>query len=206
MAEQVSDGFDHIQILMAYPYQFDVPAMSLFQGPSPIGEEWSMTFMSLSQTFAAASGPNPGNETIHFDIWVAGDRQADRPAFHFQTYRNGVRVDNADIICFGPGELDWMVAPGTCALDQPLTTCIPGDANFDGMVTDADYTIWADNYGHSPADCSLGSWNDDGITTDADYTIWADNYGYGVAAVSEPASLALLLPAAAWALRRRRRR
>jgi Big-like domain-containing protein len=56
---------------------------------------------------------------------------------------------------------------------------IPGDANGDGAVTDADYTVWADNYGASSADPSMGDFNGDGDVTDADYTVWADNYGYG---------------------------
>jgi hypothetical protein len=54
---------------------------------------------------------------------------------------------------------------------------LPGDANGDGAVTDADYTIWADNYGASPASPEMGDFNGDGVVSDADYTVWADNYG-----------------------------
>jgi hypothetical protein len=59
------------------------------------------------------------------------------------------------------------------------STFLPGDANEDGWVTDADYTIWADNYGATGATWQMGDWNGDGEVTDADYTIWADNYGAG---------------------------
>ena len=71
---------------------------------------------------------------------------------------------------------------------------IPGDANNDGMVTDADYTIWADIYGATaPTTWDIGDFNKDGIISDADYTIWADNYtGAGGVAIPEPATLSLL--------------
>jgi hypothetical protein len=61
---------------------------------------------------------------------------------------------------------------------------VPGDANGDGAVTDADYTIWADNYGTTGATSAQGDFNGDGTVTDADYTIWADNYGTGVTAAA----------------------
>jgi len=69
---------------------------------------------------------------------------------------------------------------------------IPGDANGDGMVTDADYTIWADTYGST--NILSADWNGDGVVSDADYTLWADNYGTGIggAAAPEPATLVLL--------------
>ena len=69
----------------------------------------------------------------------------------------------------------------------------PGDANGDGKVTDADYTIWADTY-NSTTDLRA-DWNNSGDITDADYTIWADNYGSGTGSVPvpEPATLGLLL-------------
>jgi len=70
---------------------------------------------------------------------------------------------------------------------------LPGDCNEDGMVTDADFTIWADTY-ESTTDLRA-DWNGDGLITDADFTIWADNYGTGVPgiAVPEPATLGFLI-------------
>jgi hypothetical protein len=69
---------------------------------------------------------------------------------------------------------------------------LPGDANGDGAVTDADYTIWADNYGATDATFAMGDFNGDGAVTDADYTLWADHYGQ-TATVPEPAALIALL-------------
>ncbi len=173
--EQVPGGFDHIQLLMCRPYQFDSPAMSAFSGPSPVGEQWSQTVISVNQLFAAADGPNPGDQAIHFSIWIFGDPQVDRPAFHLQAYKGPNLVDNADLICFGPGELDWMVAPGTWKRIKPIPPWPPGDANCDGQIDGADYTIWADHYKQA------GGWgqadfNADNFVDGADYTIWADHY------------------------------
>ena len=63
-----------------------------------------------------------------------------------------------------------------------------------GAVTDADYTIWADNYGATGATPAMGDFNGDGLVTDADYTLWADNYGAGAgaAATTEESSPALV--------------
>jgi MYXO-CTERM domain-containing protein len=82
---------------------------------------------------------------------------------------------------------------------------LPGDANSDGSVTDADYTIWADNYGAAGATWGMGDFNGDGEVTDADYTIWADNYGATGGSVPEPVGTALVALGALAGLRRRRR-
>ena len=60
-------------------------------------------------------------------------------------------------------------------------------------MTDADYTIWADNYGATGATVDMGDFNGDGQVTDADYTVWADNYGATGGSVPEPATIAFLI-------------
>lgn len=86
----------------------------------------------------------------------------------------------------------------------PLTyePSIPGDANLDGLVDSADYTIWADNYtgeGGTGKTWITGDFNFDGSVDSADYTIWADHYGaaadFPMIPVPEPASSGLLLAA-----------
>jgi PKD repeat protein len=72
-------------------------------------------------------------------------------------------------------------APDMGAYEVPVAR-VPGDANGDGTVTDADYTIWADNYGATGASFDMGDFNGDGAVTDADYTLWADHYGQNAAA------------------------
>jgi parallel beta-helix repeat protein len=68
-----------------------------------------------------------------------------------------------------------------------------GDANLDGLVSDADYTVWADSYGQATG-WAGGDFNGTGVATEADYTIWADYYGFGAsqADVPEPCALGLL--------------
>ncbi|MBX9791347.1 MAG: S8 family serine peptidase [Pirellulales bacterium] len=56
---------------------------------------------------------------------------------------------------------------------------LPGDANSNGRVTGADYTIWADHFLHFPSGGATwqdGDFSGDGSVTGADYTIWADNF------------------------------
>jgi hypothetical protein len=70
-----------------------------------------------------------------------------------------------------------------------------GDANLDGGVTGADYTIWADHYG-GPGDWSQGDFNLDGNVTGADYTLWADHFENRAAGESPPSALAVPEPSA----------
>ena len=95
------------------------------------------------------------------------------------------------------------------------TVQVPGDANWDGHITGADFTIWADNFGLFNGDAlrSNGDFNDDGNVTGADFTIWADMYGRGPLdgssiynGIPEPASVALLAVGAVCALVLRKRK
>ncbi len=53
----------------------------------------------------------------------------------------------------------------------------PADANGDGQTDGADYTRWADHFGE-PGSRQEGDFNSDGVVDGADYTVWADRYGY----------------------------
>jgi hypothetical protein len=76
----------------------------------------------------------------------------------------------------------------------------PGDYNFDGSVTAADYTRWRNKL--AAGDTYLINDNTPGTVTLADYTFWKSQYGnflagagaaVGASAVPEPGSLVLLL-------------
>lgn len=72
-----------------------------------------------------------------------------------------------------------------------------GDYNRDGCIDQADYTIWADNYGTNVLPWSGADGNGDGTIDQADYTIWADHYGicFGMPPcdpVPEPATIVML--------------
>ena len=126
--------------------------------------------------------------------------------FHGRDFRIGggdLTIDSEQRVT-GTGHLsgEWMdgtrwvtyidIRDSNAMVKAIINPYLPGDANGDGQVTDADYTIWSDTYG-STTDL-WADWNDSGEVTDSDYTIWADNYGTGVpgVAVPEPATLSLL--------------
>lgn len=98
-----------------------------------------------------------------------------------------------------------LTSAGTGVIYQvtALPPPIPGDANRDGIVDAADFTLWADNYGKA-ANFSNGDFNRDGFVDVADFTLWADNYSPSMLAVAvpEPASIGLgalgLLSLALW--------
>jgi PEP-CTERM motif-containing protein len=98
-------------------------------------------------------------------------------------------ADNNSVDVYVRGD-NWYSSYSAMDIALGSGGAVPGDANGDGAVTDADYTIWADTY-QSTTD-SRADFNGDGTVTDADYTIWADNYGTGVGAIPEPTSMVLL--------------
>jgi hypothetical protein len=89
-----------------------------------------------------------------------------------------------------------------------VVPALPGDYNQDGSVNAADYTVWRDNLGSTTA---LPNDDTTGVGPD-DYIRWKTNFGqtagagsntFGQAVAPEPATLVLLMLAAAgWCLRR----
>src|SRR3989344_157421 len=69
----------------------------------------------------------------------------------------------------------------------PTPAGVPGDANGDGMVDNADYTIWLAHYNQRTINGSRdGDFNSNGIVDGVDYTIWRNNYGRGVTGTPIP--------------------
>jgi hypothetical protein len=97
--------------------------------------------------------------------------------------------------CVRTVNADWMLhAEPKLVFDAEAAppVSIPGDTNRDSVVSDADYTIWADNYGAGDASWEMGDFNGDGMVSDADYTIWADHYGESEGSVPEPVTTGLM--------------
>lgn len=94
---------------------------------------------------------------------------------------------------------------------QTLDGMIPGDANNDGWVDQADLTLWQAGYDplgeqayHTWLD---GDWNADGLVDGTDLALWQSNYAAadGTApGVPQPSALAILSAGGAWLLRRRK--
>jgi cytochrome c peroxidase len=74
---------------------------------------------------------------------------------------------------------------------DPFVT-LPGDYNGDGVVDNADYDVWADNYGDEASLVADG--NADGVVDAADYTVWRDNVGLTWESLSSLASLTTATP------------
>ena len=97
-----------------------------------------------------------------------------------------------------------------------LDDLLPGDANFDGRVNLADFTLLAGNFGLDDAYWSTADFTGDGRVNLADFTVLADHFGDATAgemavmaawraSVPEPAAAAALLLAGGLAARRRGR-
>ena len=81
---------------------------------------------------------------------------------------------------------------------------IPGDINRDNIVDQADYTVWYNHYGQTPATWTDGDVTGDNIVDQADYTVWYNNYGSTGGNVPEPMTMALLAIGGLAMLRRRK--
>jgi autotransporter-associated beta strand protein len=88
-----------------------------------------------------------------------------------------------------------------------------GDADLDGVVTFADFQRLEEGLGKPGRGWSGGDFNYDGSVDDADYRVFYVNYSLGLSAdgsvvgvLPEPVGAGMILPVAAMALARRRRR
>ncbi|MGE3637158.1 MAG: trypsin-like serine protease [Pirellulales bacterium] len=71
--------------------------------------------------------------------------------------------------------LSWI--DNVIAENSPLiSTVLPGDYNGDGVVEEADYTVWRDSLGQHGADL-LADANRDGVVDSDDYRVWKSNFG-----------------------------
>jgi hypothetical protein len=120
-------------------------------------------------------------------------------SYHLSLSVTGANYWNLD----SPASAEAFAAFALAGANFTVIDPAPGDANVDGVVSDADYTIWADNFGAVDATWYMGDFNGDGQVTDGDYTIWADNFN-AATATPEPTSLALAVLGAIAAAGRRR--
>jgi glycosyl hydrolase family 42 (putative beta-galactosidase) len=141
-----------------------------------------VTAMARDQQYGAEYSPD-GSQLLS----VGGPPLLLEPVKATLTFKGDALSSVKVVDVYGvPTERDVEREGNTFAIDGRYATyyyevcrsSMPGDANADGAVTDADYTVWADHYGTSAgATVSTGDFNGDGAVTDADYTVWADHYG-----------------------------
>jgi hypothetical protein len=67
--------------------------------------------------------------------------------------------------------------PAPFPLVTPAPAPIPGDANGDGIVSFADFTTVANNFGKSGATWAMGDFNGNGTVDFADYVTLSNNFG-----------------------------
>lgn len=137
------------------------------------------------------------NQTVNFNVTTAVQGWVVSPAANY-----GLQLTQLTEVRNGEGQAVGAVFASSKfgsnlpALVIQLTPESPGDANFDGLVDGADYTIWADNFLQSPRVFAQGDFSHDSIVDGADYTIWADHFDPGggsafASAVPEPATAVL---------------
>lgn len=80
----------------------------------------------------------------------------------------------------------------TVGPDLPAPSPLLGDFNNDGIVNDADYTVWADFFNRAPLANYQTGQGDNGGYNDADYTNWADHFGQTTPGIPEPLTLSFL--------------
>jgi len=86
-----------------------------------------------------------------------------------------------------PGKYYWQFTADGCVTAQYyfqnrtsdgsfMVGSLPGDANADGVVNTADYTIWANHYQQAQSGQENGDFNQDNQVNGIDYTIWLNNF------------------------------
>jgi len=151
------------------------------------------------------------------DVWIAVDAMLDLSFLGTDTigslYLDGVSqvVGTWGATGSGADNINDVFFSGTgMVLVTALPSQVPGDANNDGKVNDADAKILAGNWGSTGVAWEDGDFNDDDKVDALDASIMAANWGFGVVtestAVPEPGMLALLLGLALAGLSRRVRR
>ncbi|HJY62598.1 MAG TPA: dockerin type I domain-containing protein, partial [Ignavibacteria bacterium] len=58
----------------------------------------------------------------------------------------------------------------------PTSPATPGDANGDGLVNIADYSVWLTNYNQILSGPIFGDFNSNGKVDGIDFIIWLKNY------------------------------
>ena len=146
---------------------------------------------------------------MHSGTLVASTTTAADGSYSFQADPGNYTVAEAPLAgswtCrTNPLTLSFTVVGGDTHANVNIGNVIVGDANGDGIVDQADYTVWYNNYGASGATWGQGDFTGEGLVDQADYTIWYNNYGSTGGNVPEPMTMAMLAIGGLAMVRRRR--
>lgn len=192
------NNIDRVGSSIAYKYfqmDFDHPD---FLPPDPNSSSAYLYSLGAAKEAMFALGDSGGPSFIRSgdDLLVAGIHvsvsprdPAHWPAYGDPTLNNGDRGTDIRISAY------------TSWLDPFIYTPIPGDANYDALVSVADLGILATNYGMSSgALWCQGNFNDDGKVDLTDLAILSSHYGQSCDIVGRSAAPALEAPDALEAL------
>ncbi len=165
----------------------------------PVGtDNWAIT--SVSHTTGSTDTIRVNGEAVYTGDLLSGGMTGLRIGGYVLTYGHTWEGEIAELIVF-EGQLSdieraaverqlmhrWGIGPA------PL----PGDANYDGTVNEADAAILASNWlTEEDAAWTMGDFNGDGNVNDLDATLLASNWQVGAsdqASLPEPGTLVLLL-------------
>jgi len=195
----------------------------LTQGDGMSGRGWNYLYNGSYATSPAGpwvvgSGSQELNGTYDMmgNVWEWMENPFNDPAYGADSTRalRGSAFNVDPLVLLPDGNPDFKLAidngpgggnnnVGFRVASVPAPT-IPGDANLDGIVDQADYTIWYNHYGASGATWADGDVTGDNIVDQADYTVWYNNYGSTGGNVPEPMTMALLAIGGLAMLRRRK--
>lgn len=193
-------GISNIRGTLAYAKNSD---------PNSATSQW---FFNLADN-SGLDSPANGAFTVFGRVVGSGMSVADAiaalPTFPFAGAWNEAPMRNYTATQFSsyvPVSGNNVVSMNITVLNYPA-----GDYNFDGKVDINDYNVWKSSAGSTTAAEADG--NGDGVVNAADYDIWRSTLGQmsgpgsgAAAAVPEPNSMFLMLPAAALILLGMRRR
>lgn len=167
------DGLPPWQVKKLYVHLYNrVPAVPMI---SQLLEDWSIPYGALDgKTPLAVSD-------MALDAYVSRGGSAGLLAIHdgkrwsdqWGLYRSLVGPDSLGPDGWAHGGVFENINHDIVIPPEPRL----GDFNGDGLVDQADYTTWADNFGADDSAFVPGSRGATGIVSQADYTTWADHYG-----------------------------
>lgn len=140
---------------------------------------------SFGSPVAASRSTESNLEHLFFEIPTAGEYE-----FWIDEFDSPLGFDGTDYA------VAWW------AFDGPGIV-MNSDFDGNGVIDQADYTLWANNFGATVPPGTGADGNGDGVVNAADYTLWRDAFNAASVAVPEPTTLPLLLLAAVAAGRSR---